>query len=437
MSARLTESYIQDAFHSYLKSSLTQAKAERLIDTELLSSAESDLVVIGPALVLYFAALRCTTNPPSVPLPRTSKQGGAPVDLSADNCPPQFAQFLSVWANTVPTIQALSPEHQHDLARTICGLSPITEPREPSLNGIAADLRAVAIEISQRRSFQDRYASDLQAAIDAGGSNDLHVKASFVPPPMYEPSSPSSAGPSPQFTSMNLPPISPRRGFMSMPEPELLSPPPLPRRSHSRSASQASSRSTDSAYSSASSSSMFDAAPAIDLIRETLYAAVGDALAEHPSLRTLLARDPTRAYFASVAYAILAVSTTSITPSGSVRGVLGQELTLEECPPPLKPFMMEFAAIGRQAMEMREEDDTAAIQAVSTGKDIPEPRMDRVQTLLEHGIGYQHDQDRRRSVEGRAVAFANRINALALGMTRLRGFRERQRDVFKVLAGVS
>jgi hypothetical protein len=49
--------------------------------------------------------------------------------------------------------------------------------------GIAADSRAVAIEISQRRSFQDRYASDLQVALDAGSA--------CVPPPVYD-SSPSN-----------------------------------------------------------------------------------------------------------------------------------------------------------------------------------------------------------------------------------------------------
>ena len=44
---QLSESYIQDCFHSYLKSSLTQAKAEKLLDTETLSSAEGDLMVTG------------------------------------------------------------------------------------------------------------------------------------------------------------------------------------------------------------------------------------------------------------------------------------------------------------------------------------------------------------------------------------------------------
>ena len=96
------------------------------------------------------------------------------MELSFENCPPTFVSFLRVWANTVPTIQSLVPEAQHDLARVICGLQPLLQDSEnlAVINGIAADLRAVAIEISQRRSFQDRYASDLQAALDAGAGPD-------------------------------------------------------------------------------------------------------------------------------------------------------------------------------------------------------------------------------------------------------------------------
>lgn len=42
----------------------------------------------------------------------------------------------------------------------------------------------------------------------------------------------------------------------------------------------------------------------------------------------------------------------------------------------------------------------------------------------------------RRSLEGSTVQLANRINALALNMTRLRMFQERQDMVFKILASV-
>ena len=49
----LSEDYIQDCFHSYLKSSLTQAKVERLLDADILSSAEGDLMLTGKSKILY------------------------------------------------------------------------------------------------------------------------------------------------------------------------------------------------------------------------------------------------------------------------------------------------------------------------------------------------------------------------------------------------
>ena len=44
---RLDEQYVQDAFHSFLKSSLAHAKAENLLDIKILSSAEADLMITG------------------------------------------------------------------------------------------------------------------------------------------------------------------------------------------------------------------------------------------------------------------------------------------------------------------------------------------------------------------------------------------------------
>lgn len=121
-------------------------------------------------------------------------------------------------------------------------------------------------------------------------------------------------------------------------------------------------------------------------------------------------------------------------------GVLGVPLTLDECPPELRPFMNELAAIGRQAKELEAEDDTLAMKYASQGREIPPTKMDRVRLMLEKGVGYDNDrresQDGRRSVEGRAVAFTNRINGLSLALTKLKAFRERQDDVFKVLAGI-
>ncbi|KAG6812675.1 hypothetical protein H0H92_001433 [Tricholoma furcatifolium] len=427
---RLTEQYIQDSFHTYLKSSLAQAKAERLLDADVLSSAEGDLMITGPALCLYFAALRCTTNPPSVPLPRSSKSR-APVELSYDNCPPAFVGFLQVWAETVPATQNLIPEHQHDLARVICGLEPLAQPVNPAVGGIAADLRAIAIEISQRRSFQDRFAGDLQAALDSGATPGSPAKkATFVPPPVYDPSpSPSpSPSPRPSISNESCPPSSPTSSTSRTPSsPSHLSPPP------SASSSRFPRRSP-------SPTVLAPDSPAIEFIRETLYASLADAFERQPSLRALLKRDPPRAYYASVAYAILDVATTSVTPEGSIVGVLGTSLTLADCPRELRPFMSELTAIGTQAKEIEDQDNETAMKYAQRGEDIPPTRMDRVKKMLEQGVGYAEGRreaaDGRRSVEGRAVAFTNRINALSLGMTRLRAFRERQDAVFKVLAGI-
>lgn len=51
----LSEEYVQNCFHSYLKSALTQAKAEHLLDTDVLSSAEGDLMITGEWSVSYLA----------------------------------------------------------------------------------------------------------------------------------------------------------------------------------------------------------------------------------------------------------------------------------------------------------------------------------------------------------------------------------------------
>ncbi|KAI0707673.1 hypothetical protein C8Q76DRAFT_128200 [Earliella scabrosa] len=467
----LPEEFVQECFHSYLKSSLTHAKVEGLLDEDTLASAAADLMITGPALCLYFAALRSTTHPPSVPLPRRAKDGSSmpPADLSLTNCPPAFRQFLIVWSQLVPSIQGLTPEHQHDLARIICGLEPLASPLNPRLNGIAADLRAVAIEISMRRTFQEKYASDLQSALDSGTprSPGFSKKASFVPPPSYDDHT-SSTPSSPPPSSATLAPPSP-----------FSHPPSLPgRRGHSPtpSVSSIASSARSSPRSEAFSPTILaDEIPGIEFIRETLYAALAEVLERKPYLRRLLRTDPTRAYFASVALAITDVAASSATrpdaqlqavaellpPSPrqeqlsagepTIRGVLGQSLTLRDCPAPLKPFMTELCAIGRALHEMEEADSTATVAALQRGEEPPVPRLERVYEILERGVGHAHrasdvgretgdevgDLRRRRtSTEGRAVAFANRINGLALGMTKLQAFRQRQEMVFKVLAGV-
>jgi len=103
--------------------------------------------------------------------------------------------------------------------------------------------------------------------------------------------------------------------------------------------------------------------------------------------------------------------------------------------------MSEFSAIGREAVHIEEEDTMEAIRLVQEGRDgeVAVPRLERTRLLLERGAGYDIDDsgpNGRQSAEGRAVAFANRVNALALAMIQLPQFKETQDKMFRVLAGV-
>lgn len=158
----------------------------------------------------------------------------------------------------------------------------------------------------------------------------------------------------------------------------------------------------------------------------------------------MMKTDPPRAYFAAVSFAILDVATTAITPDGEIRAVMGQRVTVKSCPRELRPFTIELLAIGSAVKDCEAEDDVDAVNVISKGGVPPEPRMERTKRVLENGVGYNIRRQRdggepnanRRSVRGRAVTLANRVNALALGMTRLKAFRERQNDVFSVLAAL-
>jgi hypothetical protein len=176
-----------------------------------------------------------------------------------------------------------------------------------------------------------------------------------------------------------------------------------------------------------------------------MYAALADVIERSPSIRRMMKTDPPRAYFAAVSLGILDVATTGLTADGGIRAVMGQRVTVEICPRELKPFTAEVIAIGAAVKESEAEDNADAIEVISRGGEPPEPRMERTKKVLENGVGYHRLQQvecevernsSRRSLQGRAVSLANRINALALGMTRLKAFRDRQNDVFSVLAGL-
>ncbi|EJT98269.1 hypothetical protein DACRYDRAFT_96806 [Dacryopinax primogenitus] len=452
----LSESQLIASFHSFLKGALSQAHAERLLSDDMLQSAEADLMVQGPALCLFFAALRSSTSPPSVTLP--SSPPSPPLQLTLTTCPPHFLPLFQLWSSTVPHIRALPPGYQHDLARLICDLEPLTSPVRESLSRLAAELRAVAIEISQRRTFQERYRGDLQAVLDraGGGRTSWEAPPGYVPaleekplppppPPVgvelgeklqvpLSPGRPASPGAGPG-AKLNPPP-SPRRrtpsrsgkpGPLPSPDPipsTKLQVPPSPH-TPTRPASPLSSPTTPS--------------PILALIRETLYAALADQFSHIPQLHQLLTSDPAQAYFSSVSLSILQVCLTRITHDGEVLGVLDRPIREEDVSREYRPFMAQLVRIALRAQILGEEDDARAIRYAAQDREIPIPRLERLRTQLLQGTGEGEgdgDGGRPQSPGGTVLALANRINVLALTWVGLGAFRDRQGEVFDVLRGV-
>lgn len=117
--------------------------------------------------------------------------------------------------------------------------------------------------------------------------------------------------------------------------------------------------------------------------------------------------------------------------------------------------MKEIILIGIEAGKIEDADTEELVKRLSESskEEAWEPRLDRVRKILIGGLSNNGDYDtgnatsrvcgeeggriRRKSVQNSTLAFANRINALSLGMTSLRGFKERQSEVFTVLMGVA
>ena len=114
----LDEPYVQDSFYIFLQASLDQARAEGLLDVEVLSSTEGDLIIKGVSLpfvllivlnctraraVPLLGSTRCTTNSPSIALPHVGDavRFAQRPTLSRTICPSIFVPLMNCWSECV------------------------------------------------------------------------------------------------------------------------------------------------------------------------------------------------------------------------------------------------------------------------------------------------------------------------------------------------
>merc|ERR1712072_893042 len=96
----LSEQRVIEAFHTLATTALEQAQTEGLLDPAQLQDPDFDqLQLLGPSLILFFAALASRPDEPSVKIPTSP-----PSTLNSQTCPPSFRQFFSAWSHSVPLL---------------------------------------------------------------------------------------------------------------------------------------------------------------------------------------------------------------------------------------------------------------------------------------------------------------------------------------------
>lgn len=307
-------------------------------------------------LMISRSALESTTDPPAVFVPASAAH--PEFTLSVSTCPIGLLQLFRLWSKTVSPLQALPIEYQHDVARLLCGLPPEATPVSTRVAAIAADLNSVSITISQRKTYLERYTQDLEEGL---GSPDSR-RQSFERPPEY---------PEKQQVQMQLQ------------SPAQPSPTSIPDygRSQSEQAASSSRRSqlppTDD--------------PTMVSIRETLYAALAEAMLSSRRLPEILKTDPAKgyvlasftyiasvqlrydtvsSYFVAVALAIIEVASQNVSPDGQRIRVVSfgygherkQSFGIDDAPLQLRVFARELLRLGGILRQLQESDDERAME---------------------------------------------------------------------------
>ncbi|GAA5958680.1 hypothetical protein JCM21900_001552 [Sporobolomyces salmonicolor] len=408
--ATLTEDQIVTGFHGILQDSLAQARGEGLLSDDELETADVDVQVAGPALALFFAALGARGDPPSISSPDGS------FVLSASNCPPSFENAFRLWQACVRPIKKLPSEARHDLSRLLCDKPAASSPLRIDVARLSCDLKGIALEILQRRSFQLRFQHDLNAALKSAvrprmssefTSASSHGHSYYEPPPLYSEGRPTEET---------------KRAY----------------------GIEAGAEGSPAANVQAALPSQYD--ENLSVIRETLYSAFADAIVETPEILQQLSRGAewaSRAFFASTCLAILEVALTRM-DEGGVRTVnLGRGsprvIGIRETPPYLRPFLSKLVELSQAIQSLAEEDDERAMREAADGAtEFTPPKMERLKERLAKGVGAEETVAGSAASRDQQVAgLANAVNEMALGMASLPAFRERQAEAFKVLASVT
>jgi hypothetical protein len=240
------------------------------------SCRRSELLTVYTNLsnMVIYRAWKNTTNPPAVHVPESPSN--PPFTLSIATCPTNLLPLFRMFQRTVHPLQKLTTEQAHDVARLICDLEPMTSPVSTIMVKLAADVQAIAIQISQRKTFMERYAQDLQTALHRR-SGSFHSAPHYTPPSMsYEKAGTFAS----EQDAQEFPAVPPRRPVSML----------------SSEASQSASSMSSQYHQDAQTIGVIPQTedPDVISVRETLYAVLAEVMSTSKALGSIIKQDPAR-----------------------------------------------------------------------------------------------------------------------------------------------
>ena len=172
-------------------------------------------------------------------------------------------------------------------------------------------------------------------------------------------------------------------------------------------------------------------------IRETLFAALAEVLGSSPELLARLQSsdiEKPRAFFASLALAVLLVATTrcdlsppprirvlQFGPSSSTFAGMPSVLDVEHCPQHLRPLLQGLLGIAALARQAQDADDRAAMERAMRDE-MDGQELTAIERLRQHFL-FEEDACR---LPPDLQRLANAVNEVALGISGQADFDARQ-----------
>ena len=171
----VTAEQVLNAFHYYVKSSVSRAVQTGIFTAEEVESIDEKVVLLSPALAIVDSAFASANSEHTYALkdPRTG------LVLTYANCPDELKEVYEPWLEITKKLKRL-PEHQRvPLELYLSGLDN-KNLASASTKQLAADINGLSIMITRRGTFKERFVADLDTLPDVNGTKAIEDPITYA-----------------------------------------------------------------------------------------------------------------------------------------------------------------------------------------------------------------------------------------------------------------